>query len=223
MPTIFIRSGISFLARTSAASRHCFASTARCPRAVLGVGAQCSEEDVKHAFRAKAKQMHPDLHPDDREAATARFQELQAAYRDLLRELKGGAERVDRPSSRTYQESGSGTHENWSRVRETAMPDEIKKRWWLEGSDLTLLMQIAVGLGIASAVFGSYWERAEKQQEREDQINFAEKRYKLRQAAAEKKQRELEDDLRRRGKLSPKGTVMDAEKATGSQNEIHEA
>ena len=35
------------------------------PRKVLGVGPDASQEEIKKAYRQKAKECHPDLHPDD--------------------------------------------------------------------------------------------------------------------------------------------------------------
>lgn len=46
---------------------------------VLGLRKGASEEEIKKAYRKLAKEHHPDLHPDDREAE-ARFKELGEAY-----------------------------------------------------------------------------------------------------------------------------------------------
>ncbi|MHA1731179.1 MAG: molecular chaperone DnaJ [Promethearchaeota archaeon] len=46
---------------------------------VLGVGKDANDADLKRAFRKKAKQYHPDLHPDDPDA-TEKFKEVQEAY-----------------------------------------------------------------------------------------------------------------------------------------------
>ena len=45
---------------------------------VLGVDKNASAEDIKKAYRAKAKECHPDLHPNDKQAE-ARFKELNEA------------------------------------------------------------------------------------------------------------------------------------------------
>ncbi|MDR0397148.1 MAG: molecular chaperone DnaJ [Oscillospiraceae bacterium] len=49
---------------------------------VLEISRGASDSDVKAAFRKKAKQYHPDLHPNDKEAE-ARFKEVNEAYEVL--------------------------------------------------------------------------------------------------------------------------------------------
>lgn len=49
---------------------------------VLGVSKNASEEEVKSAYRRKAKESHPDLHPEDK-AAEQRFKEINEAYETL--------------------------------------------------------------------------------------------------------------------------------------------
>lgn len=46
---------------------------------VLGVSKSATEDELKKAYRKLAKQYHPDLHPDDKEAE-AKFKELNEAY-----------------------------------------------------------------------------------------------------------------------------------------------
>jgi len=48
----------------------------------LGIGRDASDDDIKKAYRAKARESHPDLHPND-PAAKANFQKVQQAY-DVL-------------------------------------------------------------------------------------------------------------------------------------------
>ncbi|MFC3097955.1 J domain-containing protein [Alteraurantiacibacter palmitatis] len=53
---------------------------------VLGLEVDASFEDVKKAWRARAKELHPDVRPGDEEAARA-FQAVQVAY-EVLRQAE---------------------------------------------------------------------------------------------------------------------------------------
>ncbi len=53
---------------------------------VLGLETDATFEDVKKAWRAKAKEVHPDVRPGDEEAAKA-FQAFQLAY-EVLRQAE---------------------------------------------------------------------------------------------------------------------------------------
>lgn len=61
----------------------CVAATG--PRAVLGVGADATVDEVRRAFRRLAKRHHPDRAGDAPDEG--RFREIRAAYETLLREL----------------------------------------------------------------------------------------------------------------------------------------
>lgn len=50
---------------------------------VLGVSKNATEDEIKRAYRKKAKECHPDLHPDDKEAVE-RFKELNEANEVLM-------------------------------------------------------------------------------------------------------------------------------------------
>ncbi len=52
------------------------------PYSVLGIGREASKEDIKKAYRKKAKEYHPDLHPNDPSAAE-KMNEINEAY-DML-------------------------------------------------------------------------------------------------------------------------------------------
>src|SRR5690348_2341372 len=54
----------------------------RDPYAVLGVGRDASEDEIKKAYRRLAKKLHPDMNPGNR-AREQQFKEVTAAY-DLL-------------------------------------------------------------------------------------------------------------------------------------------
>ncbi len=53
---------------------------------LLGLGPDAEFEEVRKAWRAKAKEVHPDVRPGD-EAAAKAFQALQLAY-DVLRQAE---------------------------------------------------------------------------------------------------------------------------------------
>ena len=50
---------------------------------VLGVSKTATDEELKKAFRKKAKQYHPDANPDNKEAAEVKFKEVNEAYEVL--------------------------------------------------------------------------------------------------------------------------------------------
>ena len=50
---------------------------------VLGVSKTASEQEIKSAFRKKAKEFHPDLNKDNPNAAE-KFKEAQEAYKKLF-------------------------------------------------------------------------------------------------------------------------------------------
>ena len=54
---------------------------------VLGVAKSATAEDIKKAYRKQAKQYHPDLHPNDKEAE-AKFKEVNEAYSVLSDDQK---------------------------------------------------------------------------------------------------------------------------------------
>ncbi|MGN0692264.1 MAG: DnaJ domain-containing protein [Oscillospiraceae bacterium] len=63
------------------------------PYQVLGVSRNASEDEIKKAYRALVKKYHPDLHPNDAEAA-AKMSEVNAAY-DMI---KSGRDSAGRPA-----------------------------------------------------------------------------------------------------------------------------
>ena len=52
------------------------------PYRVLGVSRDASDEEIKRAYRALAKQYHPDRNPGDAEAAK-KMQQINAAYEQI--------------------------------------------------------------------------------------------------------------------------------------------
>ena len=70
--------------------------------AVLGVSRDAGDDQIKKAFRQKAKQYHPDANPDDAEAE-ARFKEVNEAYEVLSDDEKRSAYDRFGPNWQQYQ------------------------------------------------------------------------------------------------------------------------
>ena len=75
---------------------------------VLGVDRNASQEDIKKAYRKLAKECHPDLHPDDKQAE-ARFKELNEANEVLSDPDKRA--RYDRFGHEDPFQGGGGTYQ----------------------------------------------------------------------------------------------------------------
>jgi DnaJ-class molecular chaperone len=58
------------------------------PYTVLGIPRTSSEEEIRRAYRKLAKELHPDVNPNNRAAAEERFKKVTAAY-----EIIGDAEK----------------------------------------------------------------------------------------------------------------------------------
>ena len=54
------------------------------PYRVLGVREDCSDEELKKAYREMSKKYHPDANPDSPEAAAEKFKDVQEAYRQIV-------------------------------------------------------------------------------------------------------------------------------------------
>ncbi|KAA5533668.1 J domain-containing protein [Taibaiella lutea] len=50
---------------------------------ILGIPFSASEAEIKLAYRKMARLLHPDMHPEDAESYTAKFQEITEAYEAL--------------------------------------------------------------------------------------------------------------------------------------------
>ena len=79
----------------------------RDPYEVLGVSKDATEEEITKAYRKLAKKYHPDLNPDNREAAKM-MAEVNAAY-DLI---KAGNYNYYQTQQQSQSNSSSGTYQN---------------------------------------------------------------------------------------------------------------
>ncbi len=82
------------------------------PYKVLGLEEGASKEEIKKAYRKKAKEYHPDLHPDDPKAAE-KMHQVNEAYERLMNPEKY-QNRGSGQSRAAYgqTQSGNGNYEN---------------------------------------------------------------------------------------------------------------
>ena len=83
----------------------------RDPYEVLGVSHDATDEQIKSAYREKARKFHPDNFHDNpaaAEMATEKMQEINQAYDDIIKRRKNKTS------------AGSGYKENWGAGNETA-------------------------------------------------------------------------------------------------------
>lgn len=76
------------------------------PYQVLGIPRNASEEDIKKAYRQKAKQYHPDLNPGDAEAAR-KMNEVNEAYDMLKNPAKYERKRAQEEQQNAYRRQTS--------------------------------------------------------------------------------------------------------------------
>lgn len=81
------------------------------PYKVLGLEEGASKEEIKKAYRKKAKECHPDLHPNDPKAAE-RMHEVNEAYERLMNPEKYQSRNSAGQSRSAYGQGGSYTQGN---------------------------------------------------------------------------------------------------------------
>jgi molecular chaperone DnaJ len=84
------------------------------PYKVLGVSHDASKEEIKKAYRKKAKECHPDLHPDDPDAAR-KMNEINEAY-DMLNNPEK-YKKEERQSSSAYRGAYGYSGQNGNEYR----------------------------------------------------------------------------------------------------------
>ena len=100
------------------------------PYRVLEVGAEATDAEIRRAFRRLARQLHPDLNPDD-ESATARFRLISEAYRVLL-DPRERAE-ADRSGATAMPPDASAT---------ASVFQESGRKWARNGQDVVAVAKI---------------------------------------------------------------------------------
>ena len=73
------------------------------PHRVLGVSPGATEDEIKKAYRKKAKEYHPDLHPND-PVAVKKMQEVNEAYDMLMNPEKYASQRAQQQQQQSYQQ-----------------------------------------------------------------------------------------------------------------------
>ena len=73
---------------------------------ILGVNKNATDDEIKKAYKKLAKKYHPDLNPDDKEAAERKMKELNVAY-DILKDPQKRAQ-YDQFGFAAFQGGGGG-------------------------------------------------------------------------------------------------------------------
>ncbi len=105
------------------------------PYEILGVKRDASKNDIQAAYRRRAKKLHPDLNPGNKQAEQD-FKDLSAAYEVLRDEDKrnrfdrgeidaAGAERPERRYYRDFADAGAGAYENGAGFADFGGGDDI--------------------------------------------------------------------------------------------------
>lgn len=108
---------------------------------VLGVAATASSEEIQRVYRQRAKQVHPDLHPEDPERAKQQFQVLNEAYDvlsdqqlrwiyDQLRRQSLGIRDVPPFSDPLYEQSDQHNSYNFSGGSQYSYSADVWRAAW---------------------------------------------------------------------------------------------
>lgn len=96
----------------------------RCPYTVLGIDRDASLAQVRSAYRARARDWHPDKHPGDVDGASARFLEVAAAFELLSNEEeRRHYDATGETTSRQYREQQQRHQEQQRRQRRRHLTD----------------------------------------------------------------------------------------------------
>lgn len=92
------------------------------PYQVLGISRDATQDEIRKAYRRKAKENHPDLHPGDPNA-TQRMNEINEAYDMLSNPGKYAYRRTQQQGQSSYggqQQNGNGQNGNYDQRQQYA-------------------------------------------------------------------------------------------------------
>ncbi len=82
------------------------------PYRVLGVSRDATQDEIKRAYRKKAKENHPDLHPNDPEASK-RMNEINEAYDMLMNPEKYAQRRAQEQQAQQARQAYQQQQQGW--------------------------------------------------------------------------------------------------------------
>ncbi len=82
------------------------------PYRVLGVSKDATQDEIKRAYRKKAKENHPDLHPNDPEASK-RMNEINEAYDMLMNPEKYAQRRAQEQQAQQARQAYQQQQQSW--------------------------------------------------------------------------------------------------------------
>ena len=136
----------SALSSKSLYQRRCKATAIRQPHSILGIDKNCSDEDMKKAFRKLAQQYHPDTPTGD----ARKFKDINAAYSLMKAQRRKGTE--EDPEEK-YKSTATGSR-RYTRHSTTAQDHEREETPFDIAESLSVIDICVIGAFTAVYVIG---------------------------------------------------------------------